>query len=259
MNLNIVTELKNKIKLMWYGAEVEIPIIKQVLELVRNGEIRVAEKNNETWIVNTWVKQAILLAFKHFPAKTQQKDGFDKFGLLAYTGKYRKVPGAIIRDYVHISDNAVIMPSCINIGAYIGENTMIDMNAVIGSCAQIGSNCHISAMVCIGGVLEPAVARPTIIEDNCLIGAQSAILEGVIVEQNSVIAAGTIITSSTKIIERSTGKIIYGVVPAGAVVVPGSYQSLNCNINCPIIVKYISPEILATNNINEILRGISLP
>ncbi len=251
----MLSELKNKIELMWNGKKADISVIKHVLELMKQGEIRVAEKRNEKWIVNTWLKQAILLAFRHFPTKSQSGDAFDKFGLLSYDGTYRKVPGAIIRDYVHISENAVIMPSCINIGAYIGAKTMIDMNAVIGSCAQIGANCHVSAMTCIGGVLEPAVAMPTIIEDNCLIGAKSAILEGVVIEENSVIAAGTTITASTKIIERDTGRILNGIVPSGAVVVPGSYQSRNCNINCAVIVKYISSESLRTKNVNEILRS----
>lgn len=256
--VRMFSDLKNKIELMSTGENVDISIVKQVLDLVKDGKIRVAEKRNGQWVVNTWVKQAVLLAFKYSPAKPQVYDAFDKFGLLPYEGGYRKVPGAIIRNYVHISEGAVIMPSCINIGAYIGTNTMIDINVAIGSCAQIGNNCHISAMACIGGVLEPSVAMPTIIEDNCFIGAQSAILEGVIVEENSVIATGTIITASTKIIERDSGKVTYGVVSSGSVVVPGSYQTSACNINCAVIVKRITSEILKKTSINELLRDANI-
>lgn len=246
--------LKNKIEKMLEEKDIDISVIQNVLEHVRDGAIRVAEKQNGKWIVNTWIKQAILLAFKYFKSQPQEYDAFDKFGLLPYDGKYRKIPGAIIRDYAHISEGAVIMPSCINIGSYIGAKTMIDINAVIGSCAQIGANCHISAQACIGGVLEPAVAVPVIIEDNCFIGAKSAILDGVIVCENSVIAAGTIITSSTRIIDRTTGKKSYGKIQPGSVVVPGSYQSNGCNINCAVVIKRVTSEVMSKTKINELLR-----
>lgn len=246
----MLSKLKSQIEEMYNGGSVDLAIIKEVLELVKVGEVRAAEKKNGKWIANTWVKQAILLAFKHFKLTVQVNDSFDKFDLLPYAGGYRKAPGAIIRDYVHISEDAVIMPSCINIGAYIGTRSMIDMNSVIGSCAQIGNNCHISALACIGGVLEPAVAMPTIIEDDCLIGAQSAVLDGVIVESGSIVAAGTVITSSTKIINRMSGQVLYGFIPAGSVVVPGSYESQGCNINCAVIVKQATSRL----SINELLR-----
>lgn len=245
----MLNRLKSQIEKMYSDGDVDLEIIKEVLKLVRTGEVRAAEKKHGKWVANTWVKQAILLAFKYFKSTEQASDSFDKFGLLPYTGGYRKVPGAIIRDYVHISKDAVIMPSCVNIGAYIGTRTMIDMNSVIGSCAQIGNNCHISALACIGGVLEPAVATPTIIEDNCLVGAHSAVLEGVVVETGSVVAAGTILTSSTKIINRISGQVSYGLIPAGSVVVPGSYESQGCNINCAVIVKQVSSIEVSINGL----------
>ena len=235
-------------------SENELKTITNVLDQIKNGTIRAAEKKNNKWVVNTLVKKAILLAFRYFKSDIQELNGYDKFGLLKFDYSYRKVPGAIIRDYVHIEPNAVIMPSCINIGAYIGSKTMIDMQSVIGSCAQIGKNCHISAHACIGGVLEPVVAQPVIIEDNCFVGAHSAVLEGVLVQQGAVIAAGTIISASTKIIERDTGNILRSVIPEDAVVVPGSYSSNNANINCAVIVKYATQN--QKLNINELLRDV---
>ena len=252
-------DLKDQIEYWYNNPDVspDLDIINKVLNNIKNGSIRAVNKTNGKYHINTYVKKAILLAFKHYPSKSQVYNAYDKFGLLDYeygTSTYRKVPGAIIRDYVYIDSGAIIMPSCINIGAYIGSKTMIDMNAVVGSCAQIGKNCHISAQACIGGVLEPLVAMPVIIEDNCFIGAHSAILEGVIVEHDAIIAAGVIISASTKIIDRSTNKVYKGIIPANAVVVPGSYQSNNVNINCAIIVKYKNGN--QKTSITEILRDI---
>ena len=236
----------------------DLSLIEDILNSIKSGDIRSVQYINNKYIVNTWVKKAILLAFKYFPCKEQESNAYDKFGLLKYdysNYKYRKVPGAFIRDYVYIGQNAIIMPSYINIGAYIGDNTMIDINATVGSCAQIGNNCHVSANACIGGVLEPAVAMPVIIEDNCFIGANSAILEGVIVEENSIISAGVTITSSTKIIDRESSKVYKSIIPKGSVVVPGSYQSKsNLNINCAIIIKRNSN--IDKININDVLRNI---
>ena len=233
-------------------------LIDEVLNGIKSGAIRSVEYLQNNYTVNTLVKKAILLAFRYYPCKEQENNSYDKFGLLKYNydnPKYRKVPGALIRDYVYIGENAIIMPSYINIGAYIGSNTMIDINATIGSCAQIGSNCHISANTCIGGVLEPIVSMPVIIEDNCFIGANSAILEGIIVEHDSIISAGVTITSSTKIIDRETGEIYKGIIPSKSVVVPGSYQSKNnLNINCAIIIKQNNN--VDKININEVLRDI---
>lgn len=233
-------------------------IINKVFELLNAGEIRVAEKIGNNWIVNQWVKESILLAFKIKPATRQNFDCYDKLGLLPYdydNPRYRKVPFAMIREGVYIGDNAVVMPSYINVGAYVGEKTMIDINATIGSCAQIGKNCHIAASAVIGGVLEPASARPVIIEDHCFIGVHSSVLEGVIVEENSVVASGVSISASTKIIDRETGEIRYGVVPSGSVVVPGTYPSKNgINISCAVIVKQIDAKTRSKTGINELLR-----
>ena len=240
--LNNINKLRQSIE-GYYDNNIvpDLDIIEKVLNYIKSGTVRPIEHTDNKYIVNTWVKKAILLAFKYYPCKEQEYNAYDKLGLLQYNysnPKYRKVPGALIRDYVYIGQNAIIMPSYINIGAYIGNNTMIDINATIGSCAQIGNNCHVSANTCIGGVLEPIVARPVIIEDNCFIGANSAILEGVLVEHDSIIAAGVTITLSTKIIDRESGKIYKGIIPNKSVVVAGSYKTKNnLNINCAIIIK----------------------
>lgn len=231
--------------------------IDKVIELLNAGEIRVCENKNSDWIVNTWIKKAILLAFKLKSPKKQEFDSYDKLGLLKYdydSARYRKVPMSLIREGVYIGNDAVIMPSYINIGAYIGEKTMIDINAAIGSCAQIGKNCHIAALSCIGGVLEPLVTNPVIIEDNCFIGVHSSILEGVIVQERAVIASGVTISASTKIINRETGDITYGLIPAGAVVVSGSYPSNGVNISCAVIVKQVDTKTKSKSSINELLR-----
>lgn len=233
-------------------------IIDEIFGLLNSGKIRVAEKISGSWVVNKWVKEAILIAFKLKPAMRQNFDCYDKLGILAYNydnPRYRKVPLAIIRDGVYIGDNAVIMPSYINVGAYIGEKTMIDINATIGSCAQIGKDCHIAASAVIGGVLEPASARPVIIEDKCFIGVHSSILEGVIVEENAIISSGVSISASTKIIDRETGEIRHGIVPSGAVVVSGTYPSKNgINVSCAVIVKTVDEKTRKKTSINELLR-----
>ena len=232
--------------------------VQEVFRLIETGKIRVAEKIDGHWVVNSWVKKAILLAFRLNTSKQQDFDCYDKMGLLKYdyeNPRYRKVPLALIREGVYVGDNAVIMPSYINVGAYIGAKTMIDINASIGSCAQIGKNCHISASAVIGGVLEPASANPVIIEDNCFIGVQSSVLEGIIVEEGAVIASGVSIASSTKIIYRETGEIIHGRIPRGSVVVSGSYPSKNgVNISCAVIVKKVDEQTRSKSSINELLR-----
>lgn len=236
----------------------DLHLIEDILNGIKSGTVRLVRYFGNKYIVNTWVKKAILLAFKYYPCEKQDNNAYDKFKLLEYdydNPRYRKVPGALIRDYAYIGENAIIMPSYINIGAYIGDNTMIDINATIGSCAQIGNNCHISANTCIGGVLEPIVSVPVVIENNCFIGANSAILEGVIVEHDSIISAGVIITSSTKIINRESGKVYKGIIPSKSVVVAGSYKSKNnLNINCAIIIKQNNN--IDKINTNKILRNI---
>ncbi|MBR1943995.1 MAG: 2,3,4,5-tetrahydropyridine-2,6-dicarboxylate N-succinyltransferase [Alphaproteobacteria bacterium] len=256
--INNIEEIKNNIN-YWYDNNVvpDLNLVDTVLNFIKSGAIRPVQFSNNKYVVNTWVKKAILLAFKYYPCREQYNNSYDKLGLLEYnynSPTYRKVPGALIRDYVYIGQNAIIMPSYINIGAYIGSNTMIDINATIGSCAQIGNNCHIAANACIGGVLEPVVAMPVVIENNCFIGANSAILEGVVVEHNSIISAGVTITSSTKIIDRETGETYKNLIPSKSVVVPGSYQSKNgLNINCAIIIK--KNENINKLNINQDLRN----
>lgn len=230
--------------------------INEVISLLNNGEIRVVNSDRS---VNSWVKKAIIVMFKYTESSPQVLDSFDKIGLLPYDAiqkRYRKAPGALIRNGVYIGNACVIMPSYINIGAYIGNKSMIDINASIGSCAQIGESCHISAGACIGGVLEPVVANPVVVEDNCFIGANSAILEGCIVKRGAVIASGLVISSSTKIILRETGEILpFGIIPENSVVVPGTYPSKNgLHVNCAIIIKQVDSKALAKSSINEILR-----
>ncbi|MDR1609635.1 MAG: 2,3,4,5-tetrahydropyridine-2,6-dicarboxylate N-succinyltransferase [Holosporales bacterium] len=240
-----------------HRAEV-LKCVDEVFALLNKGEIRVAEKIDGKWITYQWIKKAILLAFKFKESIKRELDSFDKLGLLEfdYTApRYRKVCPAVIRDGVYIGNDTVIMPSYINTGAYIGNGTMIDINAAIGSCAQIGYDCHISAQSCIGGVLEPVVDNPVIIDDNCFIGVHSSVLEGVIVEEDSIIAAGVNITASTKIIDRATGEVRLGRIPRGSVVVSGSYPSNGLNIACCIIVKTIDSKTMSKVKINEILRG----
>lgn len=228
--------------------------IETIFTMLSEGILRVAEKKNDSWVINDWVKKAILLGFKLKKTQDQAYDGYDKIGLLEKSERYRKVPGAIVREGAYIGNQVVLMPCFVNIGAYVADNTMIDINATIGSCAQIGCNCHVSASSVIGGVLEPIVASPVIVEDNCFIGAGSNILDGVLVQENSIIASGVTISSSTKIIERDTKKIHHKVVPAGSVVVSGSYPSDGLNIGCAVIIKKNSKQTREKTDINEMLR-----
>ncbi|AAU03667.1 2,3,4,5-tetrahydropyridine-2,6-dicarboxylate N-succinyltransferase [Rickettsia typhi] len=244
-------------------------ILNESIKSLNQGIIRVCEKQGNQWKVNEWVKKAILLYFittesqlynnnynswydkvaPKFPADTD-KNIFKEAAI-------RKVPGAIVRTGTYIAKNVVIMPSFINIGAYIDEGTMIDTWATIGSCAQIGKNCHISGGSGIGGVLEPLQAKPVIIEDNCFVGARSEIAEGIIVEEGSVISMGVFIGSSTKIVYRDTGKIIYGRIPAYSVVVPGVLPSPEAGkpgLYCVVIVKQVDKTTRAKVSINDLLR-----
>lgn len=242
--------------------------VNQAMALLNSGEARVAEKASDGWQVNEWLKKAVLLFFKL--NDNQVIDGaestfYDKVPL-KFTGYdearfkaegMRVVPPATVRTGSFIGKNVVLMPSYVNIGAYVGDGTMVDTWATVGSCAQIGKNVHISGGVGIGGVLEPLQASPTIIEDNCFIGARSEIVEGVIVEEGAVISMGVYIGQSTRIYDRETGEIHYGRVPAGAVVVPGSLPS-KCgkySLYAAIIVKRVDAKTLAKTGINEILRG----
>ena len=251
--------------------------ILNVLKGLDDGNLRVCEKNGKNWIVNQWIKKAILLSFKIndnvlFSSGISnsikgQYGYFDKVDLKTsgwsedeWTKKnFRSVPGSIVRFSAYIASGVVLMPSFVNLGAYVDSGTMIDTWATVGSCAQIGKNVHISGGAGIGGVLEPLQANPVIIEDNCFIGARSEIAEGVIVEEGSVISMGVYIGASTKIIDRSTGEIFYGKIPAFSVVVPGSLPSssndTSPNLYCAVIVKRVDEKTRSKTSINELLRS----
>lgn len=246
--------------------------VNRVLSMLDCGKIRVAEKFSNGWVVHQWIKQAILLSFRIQESRIMDvgyHNGgriawFDKIKLKFHDWQYehfvesgvRAVHGSVVRYSAHISRGVVLMPCFINVGAYIGEGTMIDTWSTVGSCAQVGKNCHISGGVGIGGVLEPIQANPVIIEDNCFIGARSEIAEGVIVGEGSVISMGVYIGSSTKIYNRSTGEIVYGKVPPGSVVVPGTIPSDNCALYCAVIVKQVDEKTRAKTSINELLRSV---
>lgn len=241
------------------------------LSLLDNGSLRVAEKVNQEWAINLWVKQAILLSFKLLPTKTmaggaQDSQWFDKIDS-KFVGwqtaefqnhGFRAVPGAYVRHSAYIAPNVVLMPSFVNIGAYVDEGTMVDTWSTIGSCAQIGKHCHISGGVGIGGVLEPLQANPVIIEDHCFIGARSEIAEGVIVETGSVISMGVFLGASTKIVDRETGAIHYGRVPSYSVVVPGTLPHADPkkpHLACAVIVKRVDEKTRQKTSINDLLRA----
>ncbi|WP_064577118.1 2,3,4,5-tetrahydropyridine-2,6-dicarboxylate N-succinyltransferase [Cupriavidus gilardii] len=233
------------------------------------GTLRVAEKQGKDWIVNQWVKKAVLLSFRLEDNAPMAAGGFAQFYDKVPTkfanwsaddfakAGFRVVPPAVARRGSFIAKNAVLMPSYVNIGAYVDEGTMVDTWATVGSCAQIGKNVHLSGGVGIGGVLEPLQANPVIIEDNCFIGARSEIVEGVIVEENSVISMGVYLGQSTKIYDRETGEIHYGRVPAGSVVVAGNLPSKDgkYSLYCAVIVKKVDAQTRAKTSLNDLLRG----
>ena len=244
-------------------------LVGETIHLLDNGKIRVAEKKGDKWQVNQWIKKAILLSFrvnKMKASKGPYSTWYDKV-----EGKtqgwseeqikkagFRYVPNGVIRKGAHIAKNVVLMPSFINVGAYVDEGTMIDTWASVGSCAQVGKNCHISGGAGIGGVLEPMQANPTIVEDNCFLGARAEIAEGVIIEKGSVLSMGVYIGASTRIIDRATGQIYYGKVPAYSVVVPGSMPSKNNpkgpSLYCVVIVKKVDEKTRGKTSINDLLR-----
>ena len=243
--------------------------ISTVIEHLDCGKLRVAEKIDGQWVTHQWVKKAVLLSFRmedNFFIKGGFTNYYDKVPskFADYNSKnfrdggFRVVPPAAARKGAFIAKNVVLMPSYVNIGAYVGEGSMVDTWATVGSCAQIGKNVHLSGGVGIGGVLEPVQANPTIIEDNCFIGARSEIVEGVIVEEGSVISMGVYIGQSTKIFDRETGEIHYGRVPAGSVVVSGNLPAKDgsYSLYCAVIAKKVDAKTLAKVGINELLRGI---
>ncbi|STZ63483.1 2,3,4,5-tetrahydropyridine-2,6-dicarboxylate N-succinyltransferase [Moraxella lacunata] len=241
--------------------------VNEVLAKLDKGELRVAEKIDGEWVVNQWVKKAVLLSFKindNKPIESCDLRFFDKVDT-KFTdwseedfknAGVRVVPPAVARKGSFIGKNVILMPSYVNIGAFVDEGAMVDTWATVGSCAQIGKNVHLSGGVGIGGVLEPLQANPTIIEDNCFIGARSEIVEGVIVEEGSVISMGVYIGQSTKIYDRETGEIHYGRVPAGSVVVPGNLPSPcgEYSLYAAIIVKKVDAQTRAKTSLNDLLR-----
>jgi 2,3,4,5-tetrahydropyridine-2,6-dicarboxylate N-succinyltransferase len=243
--------------------------VLEAVELLDQGKVRLAEKQTHGWKVNQWLKKAILLYFRIENSQLIQGGDslfFDKIPLKFSAGNsqalkasgVRIVPGACVRKGCFIAPNAIIMPSFVNIGAFIGEATMVDTWATVGSCAQIGKHVHLSGGVGIGGVLEPLQANPTIIEDHCFIGARSEIVEGVIVETGSVISMGVYIGQSTRIYDRETGAISYGRIPSGSVVVPGNLPSADgkYSLYCAVIVKRVDEQTRSKVSINELLRDV---
>jgi len=243
--------------------------VAEVIAQLDSGKLRVAEKSGNEWVTHQWLKKAVLLSFR-LEDNEVVRDGytnyFDKvpakfadYGSADFrAGGFRVVPNAVVRRGSFIAKNVVLMPSFVNIGAYVDESTMVDTWATVGSCAQIGKNVHLSGGVGIGGVLEPVQANPTIIEDNCFIGARSEVVEGVVVGEGSVISMGVYIGQSTKIFNRDTGETTYGRIPPGSVVVSGNLPSADgkYSLYCAVIVKQVDAKTRAKTSINELLRGI---
>ncbi|MEZ5997315.1 MAG: 2,3,4,5-tetrahydropyridine-2,6-dicarboxylate N-succinyltransferase [Hyphomonas sp.] len=271
-------ELARLIDSAWEGRDAlgthsrgkEREAVDVAIDMLDTGEARVAEKGPDgEWIVHQWLKKAVLLSFRlnangaiggvpgggHWWDKVPSK--FEGWGEAEFKAAgFRAVPPCAVRKGAFVAKNAVLMPSYVNIGAHVGEGTMIDTWASVGSCAQVGANCHISAGTGIGGVLEPLQANPTIIEDNCFIGARSEVVEGVIVGEGSVIAMGVFITQSTKIVNRATGEISYGKVPPYSVIVPGTLPDPKGgpSLACAVIVKTVDAKTREKTGVNELLR-----
>jgi 2,3,4,5-tetrahydropyridine-2-carboxylate N-succinyltransferase len=248
--------------------------VESALDLLDKGEKRVAEKQNGKWQVNQWLKKAVLLSFRlndmgpisggpggaSWWDKVPSK--FEGWGENRFKAAgFRAVPGSIVRRSAYIAPNVVLMPSFVNLGAYVSEGTMVDTWATVGSCAQIGKHVHLSGGVGIGGVLEPLQANPVVIEDNCFIGARSEVVEGVVVREGSVLSMGVFISASTKIVDRETGEVFMGEVPAYSVVVPGSMPGkpmkngeMGPSLSCAVIVKRVDAQTRSKTSINELLR-----
>jgi len=270
-----MSELQSVIESAWDNrAEIDVstkgPVrdaVEEVLSQLDRGAVRIATKENGSWVVHQWVKKAVLLSFRLNPntrtsAGSDSIQWWDKVPLktsgwsdadFASAG-FRAVSGSVVRRGAYVAPNVVLMPSFVNIGAYVGEGTMVDTWATIGSCAQIGKACHISGGVGIGGVLEPLQAGPVIIEDNVFIGARSEVAEGVVVEEGAVLSMGVFIGSSTKIVDRASGEIFKGRVPAYSVVVPGTLPGETVNLSCAVIVKRVDAQTRSKTGINDLLR-----
>jgi 2,3,4,5-tetrahydropyridine-2,6-dicarboxylate N-succinyltransferase len=273
--------LQATIETLWNGRDALSPAttgapreaVEAALAALETGELRVAAPTASGWVVNEWLKKAVLLSFRLYDSAAMPGAGgsevWDKVGMLtAGWGEnrfreagFRAVPGAVVRRSAYIAPGVVLMPSFVNLGAYVGRNTMVDTWATVGSCAQIGANCHLSGGVGIGGVLEPLQASPTIVEDDCFIGARSEVVEGVVVERGSVLSMGVFISASTKIVDRATGDVFIGRVPAYSVVVPGTLPgkpfpdgSPGPSLSCAVIVKRVDAQTRSKTSINELLR-----
>jgi 2,3,4,5-tetrahydropyridine-2,6-dicarboxylate N-succinyltransferase len=242
--------------------------VNECIALLDSGQMRVAEPQEGRWVVNEWLKKAVLLYFRTHDNEVMEA-GFTRFydkvplkfaraqEQELRAGGIRAVPGALVRKGAYIAPNVVLMPSFVNIGAYVGAGTMVDTWVTVGSCAQIGRNVHLSGGVGIGGVLEPLQSAPTVVEDDCFIGARSEIVEGVVVEAGCVLAMGVYISQSTRIYDRATGQIYQGRVPAGSVVVPGSLPSSDgrYSLACAVIVKRVDAQTRKKTSINDLLRA----
>ena len=273
--------LRPRIESLWEGREMLSPAttgddrstVDQVLDALDSGTLRVAEKGPHGWVVHQWLKKAVLLSFRlnnsvmmpgaaDTPVWDKVPMKMEGWGENRFIdANFRAVPGAIVRRSAYIASGVVLMPSFVNVGAYVDSGTMVDTWATVGSCAQIGRNCHLSGGVGIGGVLEPLQANPTIIEDDCFIGARSEVVEGVIVERGCVLSMGVFISASTKIVDRATGEIFMGRVPAYSVVVPGTLPgrpfpdgSPGPSLSCAVIVKRVDEQTRSKTSINELLR-----
>jgi len=246
--------------------------VEEALAALDTGALRVAEPTAQGWVVHEWLKKAVLLSFRLHDSVLMPSTGapgFDKVRLKTEgwgqnqfgAAGFRAVPGAIVRHSAYVAPGVVLMPSFVNVGAYVDRGTMVDTWVTVGSCAQVGRNCHLSGGVGLGGVLEPLQANPTIIEDDCFIGARSEVVEGVVVERGSVLSMGVFISASTKIVDRATGEIFMGRVPAYSVVVPGTLPGRPMangqpgpSLTCAVIVKRVDERTRAKTSINDLLR-----
>ena len=273
--------LRPRIDALWEGREMisaatmgdDRAAVQDALDALDSGTLRVAEKGPGGWVVHEWLKKAVLLSFRLNDSEVMKGAGgapaWDKVPMktagwgnnqFSQAG-FRAVPGAVVRHSAYIAPGVVLMPSFVNVGAYVDRGTMVDTWATVGSCAQVGRNCHLSGGVGLGGVLEPLQANPTIIEDDCFIGARSEVVEGVVVERGSVLSMGVFISGSTRIIDRATGEVFIGRVPAYSVVVPGTMPgrplpdgSPGPSLSCAVIVKRVDERTRAKTSINELLR-----
>ena len=276
-----LADLETEIEAAWEGRDALSPdtrgpartAVTETLALLDAGKARVAEKVDGEWVVRQWLKKAVLLSFRLNP-NTIMRAGelgggigpwwdkvgnkFDGWGADQFAAAgFRAIPGAIVRKGSYVAKNAILMPSFINIGAYVGEGTMVDTWATVGSCAQIGKDVHLSGGVGIGGVLEPLQANPTIIEDGCFIGARSEVVEGVIVGEGAVLSMGVFLSASTKIVDRKTGEVHRGRVPPYSVVVPGALpdpHGVGPSLSCAVIVKTVDAQTRSKTSVNELLR-----